>query len=270
MKVDIFDVEHGACALITADSGARMLIDCGHNSSNDWRPSRHLPSLGISTIDMFVSTNMDHDHVSDLANLRKTVHLVSLLRNPSISSLGLASMKLDGVSAGIEALMSMLGSYTAPVPLTNWGNLSYTAFWNTHGVPFTDTNNLSLVLFVHAFGLHMVFPGDLETDGWLQLLQRPDFRAELARVNVFVASHHGRDNGRCEAVFKYCCSPAIVIMSDKPTIHDTQQTAGWYGGRCSGIVYNGEQRHVFTTRRDGKLTLIATPDGQARIWTANG
>jgi len=43
MRAQIFDVEHGACNLITADTGARVLIDCGHNSTTGWRPSVYLP-----------------------------------------------------------------------------------------------------------------------------------------------------------------------------------------------------------------------------------
>jgi beta-lactamase superfamily II metal-dependent hydrolase len=269
MRIDLYDVEHGGCTLITADTGARMLIDCGHNSSTDWRPSTHFPAGGITFIDMFVSTNMDSDHVSDLPNLSKKVALGSLLRNPTIASATLQSMKTDGISPGIAALSSMLTAYTAPAPQTDWGTLSYKWFCNSYGV-FTDTNNLSLVLFVDYGNLHMVFPGDLEKEGWRNLVTcNADFRAALAAVNVFVASHHGRENGCCDEVFENCCKPAIVIMSDKATVHDTQETAGWYRQRCHGINHNGKQRHVFTTRSDGKMTITGTPDGQINFWTAN-
>lgn len=36
------------------------------------------------------------------------------------------------------------------------------------------------------------------------MLKNADFRQRLAEVNVFVASHHGRENGYCEEVFQYC------------------------------------------------------------------
>jgi beta-lactamase superfamily II metal-dependent hydrolase len=270
MRVDLYDVEHGGCTLITADTGARMLIDCGHNSSTRWRPSVHLPVAGIKSIEMFVVTKMDNDHVSDLPDLRKTVRLGFLHRNPSITPTASMAMKTDGVPPDISDFTSMLAVYTGGPPQINWGHLTYSTFWNTYGSPFTDTNNLSLVLFVHYFGLHMVFPGDLEKEGWRLILQRPEFRAELARVNVFVASLHGREGGSCEEVFKNCCSPAVVIMSNKATVHDTQQTARWYRQRSRGIKYKGQTRHVFTTRRDGKITIDATPDGRAIISTANG
>ena len=51
MKVEIFDVEHGGCAFITANSGARMLIDCGSNSSTGWRPSLYLSRIGVEKVE---------------------------------------------------------------------------------------------------------------------------------------------------------------------------------------------------------------------------
>ena len=80
---------------------------------------------------------------------------------------------------------------------------------------FSDENNLSLVVFVRC-GLHkIIFPGDMEKPGWRQLLLNPAFRRELQGVNLFVASHHGRENGYCEKVMDLCGHIDAVIISDK-------------------------------------------------------
>ena len=199
MKVEIFDVEHGGCALVTADSGARMSIDCGFNSSTGWRPSLHLPRIGIGAVEMFVVTNYDYDHVNDLPNLRRgyggqpTVWLKSLLRNTTVSAQALFEMKRDsGLGRGIQGLVSMINEYTGGSLRVDWGPLSYRIFYNSYPYDFTDTNNLSLVIFLHCHDLHMVFPGDLEKAGWENLLVNAEFVEELKTVNVFVASHHGR------------------------------------------------------------------------------
>jgi hypothetical protein len=42
MYLEIFDVEHGACALINTSNGKRVMIDCGHNAATNWRPGYHL------------------------------------------------------------------------------------------------------------------------------------------------------------------------------------------------------------------------------------
>ena len=267
MKIEIFDVEHGGCALVTTDTGARMLIDCGHNTSTGWRPSKHLLNKGIHTVEMFVVTNCDEDHVSDLPNLRQTlgdgraVRLMSLLRNKTISSRALREMKRDGgMGDGILELVSMINEYTGGPYRVDWGALSHQVFWNKYPDHFDDsTNNLSLAIFLHCYDLHIIFPGDLEGAGWARLLKNPAFVEELKTVNVFVASHHGRESGCCEEVFKIA-KPEIVIFSDAGVQYDTQNTAVWYRERCSGIKYNGERRYVFTTRNDGKITLNAEPE----------
>ena len=266
MKVEIFDVEHGACALVTADTGARMLIDCGHNASTGWGPSTCMSRRGIETIDMLVVSNYDEDHMSGLPDLRnpyrvgRSTQIKALLRNKSISPENLEDLKkVDGMGHGIRELVQMMRDYTASPPTIDWGSLSYKAFWNYHPNDFNDTNNLSLVLFLHYHDLHMIFPGDLERAGWLKLLENPKFRQELMEVNVFVASHHGRESGCCEEVFQIAV-PDIVIFSDSGIQHDTQETASWYRERCRGIRHNGKTRQVLTTRKDGAITLDAHPN----------
>lgn len=59
MKIQIFDVERGGCALLTAGTGARMLIDAGPNSTSGWRPSTYLKGLGITHLERLAITHCD-------------------------------------------------------------------------------------------------------------------------------------------------------------------------------------------------------------------
>jgi hypothetical protein len=75
----------------------------------------------------------------------------------------------------------------------------------------------------------------------------------LGKVNFFVASHHGRENGYLPDVFEYC-HPALAILSDEPIRYETQSTD--YGRHASGISCNGENcRQLLTTRRDGMILI---------------
>ena len=85
MEIEIFDVEHGACALITADNQSRLLIDCGHNSTSGWRPSTSLPARGVTQVEALVVSNYDEDHVTDFPNLMSNVYVPRLVRNPSVT-----------------------------------------------------------------------------------------------------------------------------------------------------------------------------------------
>ncbi|HEX7028614.1 MAG TPA: hypothetical protein VF268_15335, partial [Gammaproteobacteria bacterium] len=85
-------------------------------------------------------------------------------------------------------------------------------------------------------------------------LENSVFCDHLRRVNIFVASHHGRVSGYCESVFD-CCKPDIVIISDKEIIHETQKQM--YAKHAKGLLWNGgpEKRYVLTTRSDGMITI---------------
>jgi beta-lactamase superfamily II metal-dependent hydrolase len=254
MNIEIFDVEHGGCALITADNSRRILIDCGHNSTTGWRPSQALSERGVRNIDLLIVSNYDEDHVSDLANLRRTVDIDTLLRNTSIASAQLQAMKKEnGMGYGITALVGMIDSYTGTANPLDLGDLQRSVFWNSYPM-FEDENNLSVVTILHYSDFGIIFPGDIETDGWLRLLEQQSFRNALANVNVFVASHHGRENGYCADVFKYC-TPDIVVFSDSGIQYGTQETLDLYRKHVKGVRLNGIDRYVLTTRKDGVISF---------------
>jgi ribonuclease BN (tRNA processing enzyme) len=116
MDVKIFDVEHGACSLVTTDTGAHLLIDCGYNATTSWRPSMYLPSNNIFVVDRLFITNYDEDHVADLPDLERNVSIRILHRNRSVSPQALTAMKSkDGIGSGIRHLVDMAGRYGYPV-----------------------------------------------------------------------------------------------------------------------------------------------------------
>src|SRR4029077_8038009 len=143
------------------------------------------------------------------------------------------------------------------------------AYWNSYGIDFTATNNLSLAIFVRYGTFTILFAGDLEVAGWRALMRVPGFIYDLASVNVFVTSHHGRANGCCEEVFQ-ACRPGVFIVSDDQRQYDSQNTTDWYRQRAYGIpdfrfmpdsLCGYPRRYVFTTRHDGRLSVNVTPTG---------
>jgi beta-lactamase superfamily II metal-dependent hydrolase len=263
MQIDIFDVEHGSCALISTDNNKHILMDAGHNTTTGWRPSTYLPAVGIHGLDALMITNYDEDHASDLHNLIEDVSVKTLYRNKGVTAGELKNLKGTDAGPGIEALMDMMGRYTAPVPQEDedYGGISFEFF--RHAYPtFEDENNLSLVAILKYHGLGICFPGDMEEDGWNALIDRnPALLEAMKGVNIFIASHHGRENGCCERLYKNW-KPYITLISDSGIEYATQETIAWYRERSLGMDYDGQKRFVFTTRSDGGMRIIATPDGK--------
>jgi beta-lactamase superfamily II metal-dependent hydrolase len=271
MQVHIFDVAHGFCAYIIADNGNTILVDCGHNDETGFYPADYLLAKNCTGIESLFVLNYDEDHVSGLPRLRaykNRLPVTVLYGNKSISPEQLRALKERGgpLGSGMKALLEMMAEYRFDVvsyPL--YPSVEIKTFCNPYPT-FEETNNLSLVLFVQYPGLSLIFPGDLEKAGWQNLLKNNEFRNRLASVNVFVASHHGRENGYAKEAFEIC-KPQVVIVSDEQKQYDTQETD--YSVHASGIPDStkGGVRKVLTTRKDGML-LINSTGGDYRITTS--
>lgn len=205
-------------------------------------------------INRFFVTNYDEDHISDIESLQHKIRI--LHRNKSISPDQLRGLKEETgpVSPAMEALLGMMTRYIfgEPDPPPEFPGISYNTFYHNYPSDFEDTNNLSFVTFVDLPIGNFVIPGDLEEQGWRLHLQDSNFQDCLRRVNVFVASHHGRESGYCEDVFTYC-RPEVVVFSDGPITYATQEEAQKYAQHAEGVDFEGRRRKVLTTRQDGSL-----------------
>ncbi len=263
MEVHVFDVEHGSCHVVITPAGRLLLIDCGHNDSTGWRPSTWIAARGVPIANLTV-TNFDEDHLTDLPNILQRCRVETLTVNQSVSPEWIERRKgAPGMGPGVAASVSLMRQYNQPLaPGTmDWGGCSVAQFWHPLGV-FTDENSLSVVTFIHHLGVRMIFPGDLTRQAWLKFLANPLFTTWLRDTNIFVASHHGRQDGYCQEVFDVC-KPAVIIASDKSVMYETQVVN--YSQHAKGIVWNGtDTRYFLTTRRDGKMTI--TPQGADGFW----
>lgn len=264
MKVEIFNVEHGQCAVATCSiSGKKLMIDAGH-SAGKWWPFSHFFNHLIENL---IITNFDEDHVSDLVNVLRFCNVKSISLNPTITSNLLRGMKISGMGKGIQCLHDYLAQRefgTAPIHNMHYspigtqqysiGHLSIRQFWINYPI-FTDTNNLSLVSFVSYGDFTILFPGDLEIQGWKKLLEYEYFKQYVRKTNILIAPHHGRNS--CEELFTTTnWKPQTVIISDTKKKYATQETTSWYSNRTLGCeTRTGEKRNVFTTRSDGKITI---------------
>lgn len=268
MRVRIWDVEHGACAMVqhvTGTLGGRLaMIDSGR--SNTWNPASYVwHDLGRTKLDYLFITNADRDHMDGLQGLEDAgISISTMYRNRSYSAQQIEQIKLTSGPLGADAkqYVRLCDTFNQPVvePFNqNMSGITESTFWNPYP-QFTDTNNLSLVVFIKYLNFKIIFPGDLEGPGWRALLQDPAFRTELAGTDVLVASHHGRESGFCQDIFKYF-TPSCVVISDKPIMHETQRMVPDYRNvvRASGVSVNtsagrpnySNPRHVLTTRSDG-------------------
>ncbi len=280
MRIRVEDVEHGCCVMLqhvtkvglNHEIGGRIaMIDSG--SSADFKPSTAIKAMGRDKLDYLFITNADQDHMSDLKGLEDAgIQVVTLLRNPTYTREEMRRIKLVSGPLTKDATwyVNALGTFTENVTApfnTSMNGITYKAFYNSYGSgygQFKDTNNLSFSTFIKYANFKMLFPGDLEKPGWAALLQRADFRAELSDTEILMASHHGRESGYCEDIFKYF-TPLCVVISDKRKVYKTQEMVPDYRKvvRQGGVRVRTtmKDRHVLTTRRDGWIVIDVDDQG---------
>lgn len=277
MILQIWDVQHGACAMLTheAESGVQgrlTMIDSGDNGLTGWKPSTYIKRhLRRDVLDYLFITNADLDHMSDLDNLWKEgISVSSFYRNRSVSPGALRIIKeANGeLTDDIERYLALHNDYVHPLDAPfdeNMGGITATTFCNPYP-RFYDTNNLSLVVFFKFGPFKILFPGDLEEDGWLAMLEQPAFRDELAETTVLVASHHGRTNGYCQRIFDYF-EPQVVVVSDKSIVHTTQKPHYQYVASQNGVLVSNtnKRRRCLTTRKDGWILFKVSETGRYTV-----
>lgn len=282
MELRIWDVEHGACAMLhhtlNGVPGRLAMIDSG--STEDWNPAACIqgPALRRNYLDYLFITNADQDHMDGLQGLWDAgINVTVMHHNPTFGPAEFEAVKRRSgpLTRDAQRYSQNLRTYIAPIEYPfndSMGGITKTMFWNPYPT-FDNTNDLSLVVFVQYGEFGILFPGDLERPGWLYHLRNQAFQEMLGRVTVLVASHHGRESGYCQEMFDYCW-PQAIVMSDKAIVHDTQGMTQTYRNHVirnhpNGVYVNtsGRNRHVLTTRRDGWIQFSVLENGRFDIST---
>lgn len=140
MRVEIFDVELGQCAMIHCPNGEKVMIDAGHNASRPWFPSLHFYGAKIEKL---VVTNFDEDHVSNYVELHQHCSVRTILINQAVSPDDLLLMKLatGGMGRGISAIHSLIQtSVNLPnrgiIPNVGMGGVEMSHYYLPFGRPY--------------------------------------------------------------------------------------------------------------------------------------
>lgn len=270
----IFDVGLGQSIFVYPHSQPEygMLIDCGNTPEFDpinYLIDRRYISNGV--LKNLTLTNYDQDHFSGFPNLREKVFIETINFAKNLTSSEIKDLKEKPLTEAVKKVCDIKDEYVhSPVNYNPPYAIQPFHLQKEH-LDKVDTNNLSQVIFIEHYDTVVCVSGDLEEKGWQTLLQaNPVIKDWLKRTNIFIASHHGRENGYCPDVFSHC-KPECIIISDKGIIHDTQKNmSAVYGTHVStnGIklgVNSSEPRKVLTTRDDGHI-YIQLMTGGTRLY----
>ena len=197
-----------------------------------------------------VISNYDHDHFSGLPYLRSKVIVNWLSAIKSITPELLNANKPEKTDA-LSHLIEIKKSHTSSIE--NW-NPPYKK--RSRYLPGSNWkwnfNNFSQITFIEYWGFNICIPWDLEKEWWEFMLQDQEVLQRLQTTQIFVASHHGRENWYMKEVFDHC-KPNLIIISDKEIMHSTQETSSDVYGKhvvWDGVQFDWNNRKVISTRND--------------------
>jgi competence protein ComEC len=215
-----FAVDKGNMTLVQFSNGINMLVDC-HYSSERPTPVEYLQDK-IQKLHFVVITHPHQDHLTGLKDICEEFRPPYLWHNDRY-------FKPDPVYddwSYYEKLRSGQLSYCTPTAVRNGQSATigdsriFVAGPLVPNIEDTsdDENNNGILLSVVTGSAKVVLTGDTERPQW----ESTDL-TRLANASVFLASHHGREDGFSSAALRVLKPGHIVISDGQPA--DTDATS---------------------------------------------
>lgn len=266
LRILLHDVGHGQAVHAFTPGGQVVVVDLG--CSDAFSPLEWLRRQ-TATIDNLIISHPHGDHIDEILDLSAHGFGVRQLWRPSwLTAAEVRAANQASYEAKVSRYLEISGEYTNPIPPGESvgnpevsGGVSITKHASS-GCGRSNINNHSGVVVFEYLGIRVVVPGDNEPPSWRELLKDSQFMSSAKGVDVFVASHHGRESGYCCDLFDEAQGikkPRLCAISDgrvqdvTATTRYSYHARGWTvhssGGRPSG------ERYCVTTRSDGHIDI---------------
>jgi competence protein ComEC len=216
-----FAVDKGNMTLIQFSNGINMLVDT-HRSGQRPSPLAYLQSK-ITKLDTVVITHPHQDHITGIEEIceyykpKSSWHCGKYFKPEPVFDDWTFYERLR------KGEVSYCSSWTArPGQTIKIGNSNVRIL--APQTPFLegtvdDVNNNGIILSVETEHSRVVITGDTQIEQWEAL----DL-SKFSGTSVFLASHHGRENGFSEKVLR-AMKPQHIIISDGEPNPETDATA---------------------------------------------
>ena len=276
LTIIVWDVQHGNSTYIRTPNGTQIIQDLGIGSysepTNGFSPLIYLQNrYKVKYLNQIIISHPDLDHIADILNL-KYFSFQRFSRPHSISVKEIEE-KIQSTNNTyyreiFKRYIQIISEWNFPIqPETdptlpeNNGGVRFKIFYPVPDISTNRTNNHSLVTVISYASSKIILTGDNEAPSWKFLLDNSDFVREIKDTDIFLAPHHGRENGYHKDLFDIF-KPKLTIISDG-NVCDTSATSrysniskGWtvWKKEANGAV-NKISRNCLTTRKDGAICI---------------
>ncbi len=270
LDIKIFNVDSGFCAAVSTGDHHTILIDFSYSVRSGFNPSQYLLQELCTSLDCVIVPAYGEEHLAGLSDFLKQTLIDGLAVNFLVANPSLAADQFHELDLANQRFSNVLttdrNSRCSKVSQTmKIHGIDFSFFWNNYP-DFQDAHNLSLVTFVSYEDIKIIFPSDLETEGWRTLLKNDDFCHHLRKVNMFVAANHGREESYCPEVFDYC-RPELIIVSNELKQRISPKILHQYKNHSKGSPNGVCDKKLLTTHDDGTITISKCLDRLRQVQT---
>jgi len=284
MKIIVFDVGNAACSIISSPNNFGLMMDCGSNSeglnpvdlciqNKEWLGLKSfVTSKGIEyKIGLLHITHPDDDHVRNAKRIKDEL-TPYLLRKREYEEFP------DNETINQDYVKYIDKVYRGKDPeIINWGFDANEIFQIPMDKIKSDEllskkirNNSSILRYIEYKGIKILYPGDLEKEGWDWLIKNNTSFVSTIRkgINILIAPHHGHKSGFPASLFEIVDKVDLVIHSKGSEGNiDGTDVSTQYSEKANGVIYknlnNGfrYKGNVLTTRSNGSIYIQIEEDG---------
>lgn len=290
LECTIFNVDHGFCAFVKSPNEYGLLIDCGGKvdfSPVKWIKQNYNP--GKQNIRYYekrriaecLITHLHADHFSDVNSfdLFKVEKPRRLYRDKTSLPIIDSKIKDSGYDSRKTDILRRFRlfekEYTNPIEgKVPWGfeYIAYERLTETvaRKVSSTDDkyiNNRSYLLSIGFAEKKILFPGDMEVEGWKQIVADEKYNELLANTSFFIASHHGHKSGFTMEILDRTGIPDVYIVSNKRG-DDHFDSSYSKPENSTGVIAVGDtvlSRVISTRERNKSIRLTIWENGTSDI-----
>lgn len=253
LRVDVIDVGHGDSLLVRTPQGHAMLVDAGSQEAGRFRVLPFLRHEGVTTLDGFVLTHTDEDHLGGALPLLGAMRVRRLLTNGARGGT-MTARRVRSLAAKQGIPESVVA---AGMTIDAGSGVEIDVLHPPKGgVPGIrpDSNDQCLVLGLTKGTRRLLLTGDIEEAGlpWL-LRSGAGLRADVLKV-----PHHGSRLGEVGGRFFQAARPAIAVLSVGRAHHLPAPETLEALRQAGAVVYSTREHGLISLRTDGVRLEVRT------------
>jgi hypothetical protein len=288
----IFNVDHGFAAFIKSPNNYGLMIDCG--SRENFSPIKWIRknyNAGNGNISYYKKrriaelkiTHLHRDHFDDIGSFEihkedSPKHLLADKKTEKIVDKKIKEGNAE--DSGIKKLKEFKKfrkKYSEDVEdevdfgfdFFEYGNITYEEADEVSANEDKLINNRSFIFGIGYGGKKILFPGDIEKEGWEKAIEKSKIQKVLKDTTFFVASHHGHKSGFYKEVLEHSGKPLIYLISSRAgDTHGASEYSSEENSHGDYVLINGEKkfRRSISTKAVGKsIKIVINENGTHSI-----